>query len=56
MEFYCKELLPYLEELIRKEYRKNIFLRMLNARKIKWLEELFYECVLGLEKIVEEEL
>lgn len=56
MEFYCEELLPYLEELIKKEYKKNIFLRKLNAKKIKWLEKLFYECILDLEKIAEKEL
>ena len=42
MKFYCEELLPEIESMLLNEYKKNFFCRLINFKKIKLLEKLYY--------------
>ncbi len=55
MKFYCEELLPEIESMLLNEYKKNFFCRLINFKKIKLLEKLYYNCIISLENLVEKE-
>ncbi len=51
MEEYC-EILLFLENLIKEERkRKSIFLK--KTKKLKWLEKLYQEKLIFLEKLID---
>lgn len=55
MKLYCEEILDYLEKLIKEERSKIKFFYH-ETKKLKFLEKLYFDRILFLEKLIDEEI